>query len=154
MNVNDQVRASMREMAEKFRAAGVELALPPPSSDTLGTRYTAIDPGKMLEAEFAWNARFTNPLKIFQGGFLCAAFDEVFGPLTYMAAGKPALTIEMSTSFLRPFTEAVGTVRIRAEVVSQTKALLVLKAEARTPEGKLLATAGSHSMIPEPKPKP
>lgn len=154
MNANEQVLASMKEMAERFRAAGVELVLPPPSNEAMGTVYTAIDPGKMLEAEFAFNPLFTNPLKIFQGGFLCAAFDEVFGPLTYMAAQKPALTIEMSTSFLRPFTAATGSVKIRAEVVNQSKALLVLKAEARAPDGKLIATASSHSMLPEQKPAP
>ena len=147
MNVHDQVISSMREMAAKFAQAGVQLQLPPASNSTMGTRYTEIDVGKMLAAEFRFDPKFGNPMEVVQGGLLCAMFDEVYGPLSYMAAGRPVVTIEMSTTFLRPFTEKDESIVVRAEVVAQSRTLLVLKAEAKNNKGKLIATSTSHSLI-------
>jgi uncharacterized protein (TIGR00369 family) len=138
---------SMAEMAEKFARLGVKLQMPPPSNLTLGTRYTDIDLGKMLTAEFKFDPKFGNPMQVFQGGFLCAAFDDVYGPLTYMACERPVVTIEMSTTYLRPFREKDEYITVRAEVVARSKSLLVLKAEAKNKNGKLIATSTSHSLI-------
>jgi uncharacterized protein (TIGR00369 family) len=147
MITHDAVEQNMRELAAAFAAQGIVLRLPPATNVTLGTRYTDMDPGKMLAAEFAYDAHFANPLGTIQGGFMCAAFDDVCGPLTYMAAKRPVHTIEMSTSFLRPFSIASGPVTVRAEVVAQTKSLLVIKAEARSRDGKLLAICSQHGLI-------
>jgi len=147
MNVHEQVMKSMAEMAEKFARLGVKLQMPPPSNLTLGTRYTDIDLGKMLTAEFKFDPKFGNPMQVFQGGFLCAAFDDVYGPLTYMACERPVVTIEMSTTYLRPFREKDEYITVRAEVVARSKSLLVLKAEAKNKNGKLIATSTSHSLI-------
>lgn len=147
MAIHEQILTSMKEMAEKFSALGVKLELPPTSSKALGTEYTEIEFGKTLTGKFAFNPKFTNPLQMFQGGFLCAAFDDVFGPLTYMAAGQPVVTLEMSTSFIRPFTAKDEVMFIKAEVVSKTKSVLILRAEARNKEGKLIATANNHSLV-------
>ena len=123
---------SMRDIAEKSSKVGVKLQMPPLSNQTLGTHYTDIDFGKMLAAEIKFDSKFSNPMHMFQGGFRCAAFDEVCGPLTYMASDRPVVTIEMSATFLRPFREKDEFIIVRAEVVSQSKSLLVLKAEAKT----------------------
>lgn len=146
MSIHEEVLQSMKEMAEKFASLGVSLQLPPKSNETLRTRYIAIEFGKSLGAEIPFDARFTNPLQMYQGGFLCAALDEVFGPLTYMAAGKPVVTIEMSTSFVRPFTAKDEVIHIHAEVAAKTKTFMILKAEVKTREGKLIATATNHSL--------
>lgn len=147
INVHEQVMKSMQEMAEQFVQAGVNLLLPPPSNTTLDTKYTSLDFGKSISAEIKFDEKFCNPLGIFQGGFLCAIFDEAYGPLTYMASGRPVVTIEMSTTFLRPFTKKDEVISVHAELVAKTKTLLVLKAEAKTREGKLIATSSSHSLI-------
>jgi uncharacterized protein (TIGR00369 family) len=147
MNAHEQVLKSMHDIAERFSRVGVELQMPPASNATLGTRYIDIDVGKMLAAEVKFDPKFSNPMHVVQGGFLCAIFDEVYGPLTYMATGRPVVTIEMSTTFLRPFTERDEFVTVRAEVVAQSRTFLLLKAEARNNKGKLIATSSSHSLI-------
>lgn len=147
MSTQDEVMQSMNEMAAKFAESGLRMQMPPHSSTTLGTEYVAMDLGKSLAARVPFNPKFTNPMHMYQGGFLCAAFDEVYGPLTYMAAGQPVVTIEMSTSFIRPFTAKDEFIVIKAEVISKTKSLIVLKAEARTKEGKLVASSTNHSFI-------
>jgi uncharacterized protein (TIGR00369 family) len=147
MSTQLDVLARMKEMAEKFAGAGVRLNLPPESTKTLGTEYVAADWGKSLTGRVRFDPKFTNPVGFFQGGFLAAAFDDVMGPLTYMAAGRPVATIEMSLSFLRPFVAKDEFIDIRADVVSLSKNLLVLKAEAHSKGGKLLATAQNHSLV-------
>lgn len=147
MNVHEQVLQSMKDMAAKYSAAGVQLLMPPPSVETLGTIYTEIDFGKMLAAETKFDIKFANPMQVYQGGFLSAAFDDVCGPLTYMATGKPVVTIELSTTFVRPFTAKDEAIAIKAVVVSRSKNLLVLRAEAFSRSGKLIATFSSHSLI-------
>lgn len=146
-SAHEFVAQNMREMAEKFVALGVSLQLPPNSGLTLGTHYIDIDFGKSLTAEIKFDDRFTNPMHMFQGGFLCAVLDEVYGPLTYMAAGRPVMTIEMSTSFVRPFTAKDESIVVRAEVVNQSKTLMILRAEVRSKSGKLIATSTNHSLI-------
>ena len=147
MTTHEQVLESMRGMAEKFSQVGVNLHMPPPSNTTLGTRYTEIEFGKMLTAEIKFDTRFCNPMLVFQGGFLCAAFDEVFGPLTYMASDRPVATVEMSTTFLRPFTEKDASITVRGELVAKTRSMLYLKAEAKNKDGKLMACSTNHSLI-------
>jgi uncharacterized protein (TIGR00369 family) len=147
MNAQDFVQTHMEEMKRQFQEAGIVLDLPPASNVTLHTRYTDIDPGKMLTAEIPFDARFANPIHVFQGGFLCAAFDEVFGPLSYMAAQRPVVAIEISTSFIRPFAPKDEYISIRAQIVSQTKSLMIMKAEAKSKTGKLIAISSNHALI-------
>ena len=147
MSVHQEVLKSMQEMAAQFSGMGIALQLPPNSTKTMGTEYVEIEMGKMLTAKFLFNSQFMNPIQMFQGGLICAAFDEVFGPLTYMSAGRPVVTLEMSTSFVRPFTTKDEFITIKAEVVSKTKTVILLRAEAKTKEGKLVATATNHSLI-------
>lgn len=147
MSVHDEVLASMHEMAARFAARGLTLELPPASSRLLGTKYVAVEMGKSLSGRFEFNPAFGNPLKMYQGGMLGAAFDEVFGPLTYMAAQRPVVTLEMSTTFVRPFMAADGWIEVAGQVVSQSRTVLVIQGEARTRDGKLVAAARSHSLV-------
>lgn len=82
MTAHEQVMKSMRDIAETFSKVGAKLQKPPLSNQILGTHYNDIDFGKMLAAEIKFDSKFSNPMHMLQGGFLCAAFDEVCGPLT------------------------------------------------------------------------
>ena len=37
-----------------------------------------------------------------QGGFITAAFINVLGPLSYLIAKKPSVTLELTTNYIRP----------------------------------------------------
>lgn len=147
MTVHEQVMKGMQEMAALFAAANISLELPPQSNLTLGTTYVGIDFGTMLTARFQFDSRFINPIGTFHGGFLSAAFDDTFGPLSYMAAARPVVTLELSTTFIRPFIAKDEYIDIRAELVSKSKSLLVMRAEAKTKVGKLIATSTTSSLI-------
>ena len=146
-NPHDQVLASMRELATIMKQSGLRLRMPPRSLEQLGTRFVDIQAGKMLAAEIPFHEEFCNPTGVMQGGFLCAAFDEVFGPLSYMAARRPAVTIEMNTSFIRPFQAKHRLLIVRANLVSASRTLLLMEATATSPDGKLIAVAKVHCAV-------
>jgi|HubBroStandDraft_1064217.scaffolds.fasta_scaffold1003963_1 acyl-coenzyme A thioesterase PaaI-like protein len=70
---------------------------------------------------------------------MCAAFDDVFGPQSYMAARGPVVTNEMNTSFIRPIQARRKLIIVRVEVLSKSRTLFLLEAKARQPDGKRIA---------------
>src|SRR5258708_944519 len=147
MTAHEEVLSSMKEMAAKYSVGGRPLEMPPKSNQTLGTVYCEIDFGKTLTAEIEYDERFSNPTRVFQGGFLCAGFDEVFGPLSYMAAQRPVVTLDMGTAFVRPFRPSDGSALFQPQVVAITKSLVLMRAAAKAKSGKLLATSTNTSLI-------
>jgi hypothetical protein len=61
---------------------------------------------------------------------MCAAFDDVFGPQSYMAARGPVVTNEMNTSFIRPIQARRKLIIVRVEVLSKSRTLFLLEAKA------------------------
>jgi uncharacterized protein (TIGR00369 family) len=148
VNTDEQVKAMMRELGRIAKeTAGMELELPPPSVDTFKTEYVFIEEGVRLRARSPWQKQFANPTGVYQGGALAGAFDNVFGPLSYLSLAKAAATLDLSVSFMRPFLEKDSYVEIEARVVLKTKTLVFMDAEARTPDGRLIATAKTHSIV-------
>ncbi len=134
-------------MKNEFAVMGVNLELPHQSGKILETIYIKPENEKSFTAMFKFNPAFNNPLRRTQGGIICAMIDEVCGPLSFMIAKRPAVTIDLNTTYIRAFEEKDEFVLVRGELVSQTKSLLVMKAEVKTKEGKLIAVATSHAMI-------
>ncbi len=151
MSVDKQFSQMMKEMGDAYIAAGGKIQIPPPMIETLKTEFIAFEHGKSLTARVPFNPQFTNPMFSFQGGMIAAAIDNVLGPLTYMAAKKPVSTVEMSTSYLRPFLEKDEYIDIYGEVISMTRNLIFLKAEVKNKDGKLIATSNQHALILESK---
>ncbi|MGD9592410.1 MAG: PaaI family thioesterase [Candidatus Berkiella sp.] len=146
MQHNEQPHHLLDNMKAAFAAKGFLVELPHLSGKTLGTVYTSIEE-KSLTASFTFNANFNNPFRRTQGGFICAYFDEVFGPLSFLVAKRPVVTLSLNTTYMRPFDQADEQIIVRAEVVSQSKSILIMDAQAKTKDDKLIAIATSHNMI-------
>ena len=125
------------------------MQMPPHSMATLPTEFLDFEIGKSLKGRICFDEKFANPLSMFQGGFLAGAIDNVLGPLTYFVAQKAVVTLDMSISYLRPFTAKDEYIDILGEVVMKSKNVLFLKAEVRNKDGKLLATSSQHAIIRE-----
>ncbi|MBS0288158.1 MAG: PaaI family thioesterase [Proteobacteria bacterium] len=147
MSTHNSVINYFKEFAARFAKEGITIQIPHPSALHLGTHYIAVDIGKSISAEFPFNKNLMNPIGSFQGGILCGLMDEVFGPLSFMAAQKPCVTINMTTHFIRPFKESDEKVIITAHVVSQSKSLLLLEATVKTKDDKLIASGTSQLLI-------
>ncbi|MFI5350867.1 MAG: PaaI family thioesterase [Elusimicrobiota bacterium] len=146
MNKNEELNAALRALGAKRGDSGEGVAIPPPFVGTLGM-VTHDFGDDFLEAEFPIDMKFANPLGAYLGGMLCALVDAACGPLSYLACGRPAVTTEFSTTFLRPLTKRDSSVTVRAEVVSRSRTLIVMEASAFNPRGKLVARARTTSFV-------
>ncbi len=147
MDLDKNAEKLFIDMKNEFAAMGINLELPHQSGKILETIYTKIDSEKSITAMFKFNPQFSNPLRRTQGGIICAMIDEVCGPLSFMIAKRPAVTIDLNTTYIRAFEEKDEFVLVTGELVSKSKSLLVMKAEVKTKDGKLIAVATSHTMI-------
>lgn len=120
------------------------LKLPPPSLAELKLEYLEIIPSKKMVAKLPFQERFTNPVGLYQGGFLAAAIDEVFGPLSYITHGAPCLTLSLNLTYLKGFSSKMGHCLIEAQVLKETNNFIFMRAEVKSPEGDLLLHAETH----------
>ena len=123
------------------------LLLPPPSMIELGHEFIEMSPGEKLVAKIPFQQRFANPVGIFQGGILTACIDDVFGPLSYMTAEAPCLTLSLNTTYLGSFTKEMGHCIIEGVVIKKTKNFIFMRADVKAPNGDLIAHAETHVKV-------
>lgn len=98
-------------------------------------------PGMSMTISFPVLENYLNPARTMQGGFITAAFDNVFGPLCYSATQTTATTtVDISTSYHRPILEG-DELTITATIKSLGRTKIHMVAEAYNQEKKLIATA-------------
>lgn len=123
------------------------ITLPPPTLSELKLEYLEIVPGSKMKAKVPFQKRFTNPVGVFQGGMLSASIDEVFGPLSYMTAGGPTMTLSMNVTYLGSFKEEMGFCTVEAVVLKKTKNFIFMRADVNSPNGDLIAHAETHVKV-------
>lgn len=122
----------------------------PPCSDTLGMRLSAVDQAaKAIRMDFDVSPSFANPTGAVQGGFISAMLDEAMSTCCIIASNvtMTAPTLEMKTSFLSPLFPGPATVDAR--IVKWGKSAAFMEAEARDPDGKVVAKATA-TALPKP----
>lgn len=104
-------------------------------------RILDFNEGKSLTIGFPVLMNYLNPAGSMQGGFITAAFDNVFGPLCYSATKSTATTtIDIITSYHRPIYEGDELI-ITATVKTKGRTKIHMTAEAYNRDNKLVATA-------------
>jgi uncharacterized protein (TIGR00369 family) len=145
------IENAMKEIAaikEKFEAEyGLIMDLPPRSFKEMNGEFIEIEGNRKIKVRFPYDDRFANPIGIFQGGMLCAAIDNTFGPLSYLALKRPSVTVELSTQFIRSFSPKDEFIDVEAKVISISSAVLIMHAEVKNRKGKLIATATTSFLI-------
>lgn len=120
---------------------------PSPTHAELNLEYSDSEPGVKLTAKIPFQKRFTNPIGIYQGGMMAACLDETFGPLAYLTAGGPCITISMNVTYLSSFTEQMGHCLVNAIVLKKTKNFIFMRADVVSPSGEIVAHSESHVKI-------
>ncbi len=120
--------------------------LPPKCSASMKGEYVDYESRLMLKIAFPVLEEYLNPMKAMQGGFITAAFDNVFGPLSYLASRTPCTTLDLHTNYIRSIN-AGEILTVTARVVSRGVSAMHLSGEAVNERGKLIATCTSH-MVP------
>lgn len=142
MSVHQKFLDGLKHFSDK-------LHLPPPSMLELGHEFLEIVPGQKMVAKIPFQKRFVNPVGVFQGGFLTACIDDVFGPLSYITANGPCMTLSLNTTYLGAFKEEMGHCIIEATVLRKTKNFIFMRADVKSPDGELMAHAESHVKVLE-----
>ncbi len=122
------------------------MPFPPPCFTSMKGEFLEYLSRKSLKVAFPVMDGNLNPQGKMQGGFLTAAFDNVFGPLSYLAARTPCVTLDIHTQFLRGL-ETGETVTIVAEVVARGTGSIYMTAEAFNSATKLVAISNTNLLI-------
>lgn len=139
----EDVLRRLRERAPE----DLDLRLPPHVFETMAAQVRHYDAEhQRLTVHFPVREAYHNPMGYMQGGMIVAAFDNVFGPLSYLAA-PPSVTTQLDTSFVRPVTPREEMLEVEAWVTEQTRSQLFMSAEARSLTGRVLALAHATCQI-------
>ena len=125
---------------------------PPNCTITMKAEILHYESRSSLTVRFPVLEESLNPLRTMQGGFIVAAFDNVFGPLSYAAARCPCVTMNLSAQFIRPILPG-DKLTITAKVVSRGNQILYMTAEALNEKSKLIATGSANAMMLKPQSK-
>lgn len=128
------------EFQELVRNSGQGATIPPNCFVSMKAEFVEYESRRSLAISIPVLEESLNPLRTMQGGFLVAAFDNVFGPLSYLAARAPCVTLNLNAQFVRG-VESGDILLIRANVISRGRDLLHMKAEAFNSANKLVAAA-------------
>jgi len=101
---------------------------------------------EMLKVRFPVLEESLNPMRKMQGGYIAAAFDNAFGPLSYVAAREVCSTIDIHAQFIRGVDEG-DSLTIVARVVSRGSLMLNLAGEGFNGKGRLVATCTANMVI-------
>lgn len=132
----------MKQMHEQFPNAQIQ----PNCFRWMNADVIAYESRTSLTITVAVTEEMLNPVRVMQGGFITAAFDNAFGPLSYAAARVPCTTLDLHTQYIRSI--AVGdTLSVSVRVVSRGPVSMHLSGEAHNSKGKLVATCTSNMIV-------
>jgi uncharacterized protein (TIGR00369 family) len=136
------MEAEKKELEELMKKVGKA----PVCFETMQAEVIDYELMESLTIAFPVLESYLNPSHSMQGGFIVAAFDNVFGPLSNMVSQKPTTTINLETSFQRPIF-AGDQLMITARVCHQGRTAVHMVGEAYNQAGKLIATASTNYLI-------
>jgi acyl-coenzyme A thioesterase PaaI-like protein len=141
--------AVMAVFNERFGDQLERFLVPPPVFTELGGQFIKFDSDEtLLIARFPIEERFLNPYKVLQGGMIAAAIDNTLGPLSMLIA-PPNLTRRLEVKFSRPARLADKFLFVDAQLDRREGRRLFFRADARNPEGDLIARTNAMHWIIE-----
>ncbi|MGA3244664.1 MAG: PaaI family thioesterase [Bacteroidota bacterium] len=147
---------SLELLEEELRSLSREHALgttfPPNCFTAMQAKFVEYESRRSLSVTFPVLEESLNPLRTMQGGFIVAAFDNVFGPLSYLAARIPCVTLNLNTQFIRPI-ECGDQLTVRVTVVSRNAQVLQMTGEAFNSRNKLIATSSATATVARTTPR-
>lgn len=118
-----------------------EFLLPPPSFTSMQGEILDFDEQEgTLSARYPILASQLNPYHTLQGGFLAAAVDNTFGPLSLLVA-PPNVTRRLELTYNRPVMLELGYIIVHARLKTRSDRVLELSADILDPHGNRLARA-------------
>lgn len=145
-SLDRELENALKSMGQKTDGLGIALQLPPASFIDMEGRFEKYEKNKRLVVSFPVKENQTNPMGMMQGGYIAAAFDNTFGPLSYLTTQKPMVTIDLSCQYIRG-VETKQRIRVEAVIVARGFSTLHMTGQMFSEKGKLLATASTNYLI-------
>jgi len=133
-------------MKEKMSLAE-GLAMPPKCFIEMGGRFIDYQENKSIRLGFPVQERYSNPAGNLLGGMISAAFDNTFGPLSYLAAKKPTVSLDLNITFIKPIRPKDLELIVEGNIVKISKKFIIFEGKAYNPDNELIATGTSRMMI-------
>ena len=141
------VNKSKQDAEEKLN---IKLGIAPNCFTFMQGRMIEFSKNESLSIAFPVHESYLNPAGSMQGGFITAAFDNVFGPLCQGITGtKATTTVDLYTNYHRPIFVGDELI-ITATVMVKGKTKIHMTAEAYNKENKLIATASTNYIFLKP----
>jgi uncharacterized protein (TIGR00369 family) len=120
----------------------------PPALRTLGIEPWTAAPGRVVFTLAVQEFHY-NPLGIVHGGVLVALLDTAMGCAvhSHLPAGTGYVTVELSTTFLRPVTVASGVIVCTGTALPTTAGTTTSAARIEDERGRVVAAASSTCLI-------
>lgn len=108
----------------------------PPILKLIGFRHGDVEPGRIV-FEFDPREQHFNGIGIVHGGVAATLLDSAMGTAIYtkLNVGQATSTIQLNINFLKPMTDASGTMRCEGKVISVGRTVA-------TAEGRLVDQSG------------
>jgi len=143
----DDVTQQVIAQIEALIGADKKIAIPPKVFLDMQGRFTGYEKERSLRSVFPIFERYEGPSGVMQGGMIAAAFDNTYGPFSYLTTSRYCITLNLNTSFVRPSLTADKELTIEVRLVDKTKQFLLLEGSAWNAQGKLIAQSTSQMMI-------
>jgi acyl-coenzyme A thioesterase PaaI-like protein len=140
--VQDNLLIKIRELI----GSNPGMELPPKIFKEMEGEFMEYVEEQSLTARFPIKESYSNPFGFMQGGMIVAAMDNTLAPLSYLLL-PPSITTHVNTTFIRPVKMADEFIHVTAFLVERTPMQIHLRAEVKSPGGKLLATCTSSSAV-------
>ena len=113
---------------------------PPAVAGLVGFRIVEVEPGRVVFAGEA-DGRYLNPVGTIHGGWVATLLDSCMTCAVHstLPAGQACTTVELKINFVRPLSEATGTVRAEGKVIHGGKTISTAEGKLTDAKGTLLA---------------
>jgi acyl-coenzyme A thioesterase PaaI-like protein len=120
--------------------------LPPKIFKAMQGEFLEYVEGQLLTVRFPVKERYGNPFGCMRGGMIVAVMDNTLGPLSLLLL-PPSITTYVNTRFIGSVEMTYEFIHATAFRVKITPMQVDLRAEVKSPGGKLLATCTSSSAV-------
>jgi acyl-coenzyme A thioesterase PaaI-like protein len=119
------------------------LEIPPKVFEGMDAEVIAHTKNRLLAIRLPVMEWYAGPTGFMQGGMIAAAFDNAFGPFSYLVARRPCVTQSLDVRYMRPVPAGSGFLEVEVSLVAKTRTTLFLEGRALIGGSKLAATAST-----------
>ncbi len=115
---------------------------PPPMARLIGFRCVVAEPGE-IAMQIDHDPSLENMMSMFHGGVVMSMLDTAMGAAahTLLPVGSGIVTLDLSTTFLRPVTIANTPITATGRVTNLGRRVVYVTGEVKDRNGKLVAHA-------------